>query len=170
MKTLIIYQSKYGSTKQYAEWINQAVESDITDIDNAYRFDLNNYDIVVLGTYLHASHIKMRKSIIKKWDELKSKKVILFYLSGSPSVYVIEAVRRDLPPMIFDNITTFPLGGRSKFKSLSLYDRFLMRLGQIVVYIQGNKDMARNMVKDFDYISADNIKVVTDKINELRNK
>jgi menaquinone-dependent protoporphyrinogen IX oxidase len=104
MRTLIIYQSKYGSTKQYAEWINQAVESDITDIDNAYRLDLDSYDIIVLGTYFHASHIKMRKFIIKKWDEFKSKKVILFSTSGSPAAYVIEAVHKDLPPMIIDKL------------------------------------------------------------------
>ncbi len=164
MKTLIIYQSKYGSTKQYAEWINQAVESDITDIDNVFRFHLNNYDIIVLGTYLHASHIKMRKFIIKEWNELKNKKIILFSLSGSPAEYVIEAVKKDLPPEIIDNIKYFPLRGRSRFKSLSLFDRTVMRLGQILVYIQGKKDMARNMAKDFDYVTPDKIEVITNEI------
>lgn len=170
MKTLIIYQSKYGSTKQFAQWINQAVESDITGIESVHKFNMNNYDIIVLGTYFHASHIKMRKFIIKNWDDLKNKKVILFSMSGSPEAYVIEALRKDLPPDIFDKIKYFPFEGRFNFKGLSLLDRFVMHLGQMIVYIQGKKDMARKMLNDFDHVSADNIKVITDEINEMCNK
>ncbi len=170
MKTLIIYQSKYGSTKQYAEWINQAVDSDITCIENAYRFDLNNYDIIVLGTWLHASHIMMREFIIEKWDEFKNKKIILFSTSGSPAIYATEVVRKDLPPVILDNITYFPLGGRSKFKNLALSDRLKMRMGQVLFYTIGKKVMARNMAKDYDHVSIDNIKGITDEINTLHNK
>ncbi len=34
IKILIDYESKYGSTKQYAEWIHQEIKDDLVNIEN----------------------------------------------------------------------------------------------------------------------------------------
>jgi menaquinone-dependent protoporphyrinogen IX oxidase len=167
MKILIIYQSKYGSTRQYAQWINEVVESDITDIDNAYRFDFSKYDIIVLGAYFHASHIKNRKYVIDNWDKLKNSRVILFSVSGSPAEYVVKEIEKDFPEYILDNLLFYSLRGRSCYEKMTLADRVIMHLGRLGVYIAGKKEVADNMLKDYDYVSKENIKVITDKISEL---
>ena len=49
IKILIAYQSKYGSTKQYAEWIQQDTEGDLVSIENGDKPDLTRYDIIIIG-------------------------------------------------------------------------------------------------------------------------
>lgn len=79
MKVLILYKSKYGATKEYAEMVHQELpESDIFSID---QFDLNqidNYDTVIIGSCTYTGMIKARPYIEKNWDKLKSKKIFLF--------------------------------------------------------------------------------------------
>ena len=46
MKTLVIYKSKYGSTKQYAEWIAEELDCEAVDAKSVKPLDLEKYDIV----------------------------------------------------------------------------------------------------------------------------
>lgn len=166
MKTLIIYQSRYGSTKQYAEWINGAIESDITEIGGVKQFDLSKYDIIILGTHFHASHIPMKQFIIDNWDKMCDKKIILFSASGSPAEPALKLVRKEIPGSILDNITYFPLGGRFESKQLSIGDKLMMLFGSAFAYMVNQKEMARAMRNDYDYVSKDNIKEITDKVEK----
>lgn len=34
MKVLVVYHSKYGNTKQYAEWIQEGFQTDLIDLIN----------------------------------------------------------------------------------------------------------------------------------------
>ena len=40
IKLLIAYQSKYGSTKQYAEWIQQGTGGDLVNVEDGDTPDL----------------------------------------------------------------------------------------------------------------------------------
>jgi spore coat polysaccharide biosynthesis predicted glycosyltransferase SpsG len=52
IKVLIVYQSKYGSTKQYAEWIHQEIKGDLVNIEQGDKPDLAKYDIMIIGGYM----------------------------------------------------------------------------------------------------------------------
>ena len=45
----VIYYSKYGTTRQYARWICDAVGGDLFDARKTKLKDLSDYDIVVYG-------------------------------------------------------------------------------------------------------------------------
>jgi thioredoxin-related protein len=49
-KILIAYQSKYGSTKQYAEWIQKESNGDLVNIENGDKTDFALYDIIIIGS------------------------------------------------------------------------------------------------------------------------
>ena len=45
-KTIIIYFSKYGTTKKYAEWIAEELNGNIFDIKNSKEIDFDEYNII----------------------------------------------------------------------------------------------------------------------------
>ena len=58
VKSLIVYFSKYGTTKEYAEWIAQELNGDIYSINNFKENTLNNYDTIIIGSGLYAGKVK----------------------------------------------------------------------------------------------------------------
>jgi hypothetical protein len=98
-----------------------------------------------------------------------NKKVILFSTSGSPAEPARKMVRKELPSSILDHMTYFPLGGRFQSKQLSIGDKMMMFFGSAFAYMINQKEMARHMRNDYDYVSKDSIKEITDKIGEWRN-
>jgi menaquinone-dependent protoporphyrinogen IX oxidase len=55
---LVLYFTKYGSTKKYAEWIAEELKGDIFDIKDARPNQLHEYDVILLGSALYAGSIK----------------------------------------------------------------------------------------------------------------
>ena len=47
MNTVVIYKSKYGSTRTYAEWISKELECEIYDAKNIKADDLLKYDAII---------------------------------------------------------------------------------------------------------------------------
>ncbi|MBU0612602.1 flavodoxin domain-containing protein [Patescibacteria group bacterium] len=79
MNTIILYKSKWGATKQYAEWIHEAYpESDIEDLNKFDVENFSNYDIVVIGSRTYMGRILVGKFLTGNWNKLKDKKVYLF--------------------------------------------------------------------------------------------
>ncbi|MFA6525084.1 MAG: flavodoxin domain-containing protein [Patescibacteria group bacterium] len=79
MNTLILYKSKWGTTKQYAEWIHSAYpESDIFSIDDFDSKKLDNYETIVIGGRTYIGRIQIGKFLVGNWNVLKDKNVYLF--------------------------------------------------------------------------------------------
>ena len=57
MKGIIIYKSKYGATKKYAEWIADATGYDITELSKAKTKDIILYQNLILCGAIYASGI-----------------------------------------------------------------------------------------------------------------
>jgi menaquinone-dependent protoporphyrinogen IX oxidase len=48
-KILVTYKSQYGTTRKYAEWIADALGTDLRDITKLKAKDLMAYDVVIAG-------------------------------------------------------------------------------------------------------------------------
>ena len=72
MQGIIIYKSKYGSTKQFSEWLREDTSFDLFEISNVPS-DLKNYKIIVIGSSIHAGHISLEKWIIQNWELIQDK-------------------------------------------------------------------------------------------------
>ena len=49
MKILIIYKSKTGFTKKYAEWIREETDAEIIPFKRKNKVTLNLYDTIIFG-------------------------------------------------------------------------------------------------------------------------
>jgi menaquinone-dependent protoporphyrinogen IX oxidase len=61
----VVYSSKYGTTRQYAEWIAEELGATLFDAKKISPAKLTNYGIVVFGGALFASGISGIKAIVK---------------------------------------------------------------------------------------------------------
>ena len=156
-KALIMYSSKYGTTKQYAEWIAAELNGDIVDVGNVNRNNLKNYDTIVLGSGLYAGNIKGINHIINNFEDVKNKKLVLFTcgLADYSKSHNIEAVSKRLekiiPANVREKITIFYLRGGIDYKKLSLMHKIMMGMLNKIIK---RKDAARMDDEDKEFIEA----------------
>ncbi|MBQ1470822.1 MAG: hypothetical protein IIZ34_00475 [Eubacterium sp.] len=78
-KTAVIYYSKYGTTRRYAEWIASELEAELFDARKFKKKDLSRFDTIVYGGGIYAGGIKGIELITKNWYKgLSEKRVIVF--------------------------------------------------------------------------------------------
>ena len=84
MKFVVVYKSKYGATKKYAEWISDELNCDLFDVKDVTIDFLSEYDVIIYGGGLYAEIINGLYNITKKIDKLKDKKIIVFTTGITP--------------------------------------------------------------------------------------
>ena len=84
MNTVVVYKSKYGSTKKYAEWIAEVLKCDIFDMKNITVDFLLIYDVIIYGGGLYAEIINGLYIITKNFDKFKDKKIVVFTTGITP--------------------------------------------------------------------------------------
>jgi menaquinone-dependent protoporphyrinogen IX oxidase len=84
MKTLVVYRSVTGYTRQIAQWIASDLHADVAAADTVGPARLRDYDCVVFGSRLHAVGIDGLSLIKRNWAQLKDKRVLVFATGASP--------------------------------------------------------------------------------------
>jgi len=83
MKTLILYTSKTGNTKVYAEDIAKKVQADVFPLKGFRAKKMVNYDTIVFGGWVQAGTIKGLDKFLSNYDAIKAKNVIVFSVGMS---------------------------------------------------------------------------------------
>lgn len=79
MKSIVIYKSSTGFTKQYSEWIAEEMGIKAVDINKVSTINISDYESVIFGGWIMASNI----SGLDKIKQLKPKKLIVFAVGSS---------------------------------------------------------------------------------------
>lgn len=166
MKGIILYKSQYGSTKEYAEWINEDTGFQAVSIDNAADLSLGSYDVIIVGGYVIASKIVIGRWVASNWEQLKNKHVVAFSTSGakpSPEVKK-EFLEKSFPSEIASQIEYFPMHGRRIQKNLSLLGKTSMWVAK--TFLAKDAQEKEDMSKDFDGVDR---KYVTPLVEYVRS-
>ena len=83
-KILVVYKSKTGYTKKYAQWLSQELSCDIKENSKLTLKDLTPYDTIIYGGGLYAVGINGLTLIKKNFESLKDKKLIVFAVGATP--------------------------------------------------------------------------------------
>lgn len=73
-KGIIVYQSKYGATKKYAEWLREATGFDMAETPKADGRTIEQYDRIILCGGIYASGIAGISFFRKNKRTLEGKK------------------------------------------------------------------------------------------------
>ena len=74
--SIVLYKAACGFTKKYAEWIAEKLQCDCVEI-STYDFN-KDYKTIIFGGGLYAGKINGIKTLIKNYDKIKDKELIVF--------------------------------------------------------------------------------------------
>ncbi|OGG47408.1 hypothetical protein A3D66_01440 [Candidatus Kaiserbacteria bacterium RIFCSPHIGHO2_02_FULL_50_9] len=158
-RTVVLYQSKYGSTKQYAEWLGESLGAPVFSIDGFSPEKLVRYDLVIVGGWIRIGKITCADFIAENWNLLKDKQVVVYSVSatkpGEPEV--LDFYKSSFPLALRERIRFFPLWGR--FRSADMADKFLMlvpktalRIKLLLAPTEGVRSRYQGITERFDHV------------------
>ena len=129
MSGIILYKSKYGATKQYAEWIAEETGFSCVQIDKANINEVARKDVIILGGGVYASGIACIPFLKKNIGKLKEKKIIVYACGASPfKDSAVETVRQHNFKGDLEGIEFFYCRGTFDMKSMTFADRTLCKM------------------------------------------
>ena len=133
-KGIILYQSKYGATKKYVDWLTEKTGYDCIETKSAKVAHLHNYDVIVLGGGVYASGIAGLHFLKKNISSVSDKKIAVFAVGASP--YDEKAIMQIRKMHFKDELSNVPLfycRGAWNEERMTFGDRMLCRMLQKAV-------------------------------------
>jgi menaquinone-dependent protoporphyrinogen oxidase len=129
MKTLMIYSSKHGTTKEccYLVQENLTHDSQIISIDKSDTIDLSTVDNILIGSSVYAGKInkKLLTFINKNLAELKNKKLGVFLCCGVEKE--LDTYFNLLPSELIENAKLFYCGGKIDLEEHNFLVKFMLK-------------------------------------------
>ncbi|NCC80193.1 MAG: flavodoxin [Clostridia bacterium] len=132
MKAVVVYSSKTGFTKKYAEWIAEDLSLEAYDLEESDNLKevLSGVDTLIFGGGLYAIGINGLKKLLNE-NQTKSISNIFVFCTGLSlrSVEVQrEIFKNNLKDVEKNNVRLYYYRGGFDFQKLSLIDQLLMRM------------------------------------------
>ena len=175
MNTIVIYKTKYGSTRTYAEWIAEELGCEAVDAKSIKVEDLDKYDTVIYGGGLYAEIINGVTLITKNFDKFKQKKIIIFTTGITPSnvraYYDGEVIEKNFKNGVPENVRIFNFVGKMILDELSLVHRTALKaLKKIMSAKENTTDMEKMLVElcdaDGDFSDRNSIEPLVEYAKE----
>lgn len=175
-KIVMVYRSKTGFTKNYAQWIADELNCDLLEGEKVKADDLLPYDTIIYGAGLYASGISGIKLITKNYARLKDKHLIVFAVGASP---VRRETTEELKSMnfkgeMYESIHFYYLRGGFEYTRLSPFYRILMTLKKIQLKRTKNPDAdVKGMLASYghsvDFTKKKNVEPIVKEVLEMQN-
>lgn len=134
--TAVIYTSKYGSTKQYAQWLKEALHADLYESSEFKKDDFKKYQTIIYGGGLYASGINGIGLIKKNMQLLADKNVIVFTVGLENPENVanfVPIIEKNFTDEMKEKIAVFHLRGSMDYSKLNFMHRSMMGMVKKVV-------------------------------------
>jgi len=128
MKAVVIYRSKTGYVKKYAEWIAKRLQADIYEESKVTIDKVMNYDTVIYGGGLYAGGINGVKFITRNLEKLSGKKLVVFASGATPprESDIIVVRDKNFTQEQLKHIKFYYLRGGFDYSRLKPVDKLLM--------------------------------------------
>lgn len=130
-KGIIIYQSKYGATKKYVDWLVEMTGFDCVETPKATWNMAVQYETVIVCGGIYASGIAGLSFLKKNFTKLQDKTILVFCVGASP--YEEEAFQEIKARNLTGDLHEIPLFyGRGMWNEsrMTFTDRTLCKLLQ----------------------------------------
>ena len=126
MRTLILYTSKTGNTKKYAEDIAQAVNGDVFPLKKYKWKDVGDYDSIVFGGWVMGGKIQGIDDFLSHYDEISDKNILVF--SSGMGFVTLESRDRLISGNVLDiyHIRYYQLRGSFDYSKLHFPYNFMI--------------------------------------------
>ena len=190
--TIVVYKSKYGTAKQYAEWIAEDLNCEIKNMDDIRARDLEPYDNIIFGGGVHAGGIEgfdtfrkwlrpvLKEAYFNSFDEQvnfrqemyrPSKKIVIFAVGINLQNFDARAELRNVN---FDKkwlrpVTCYYLDGQYEPERVQGADKMVMKFTTKLLRDKGlsmnadERTLLDRIDNGCDLIDRSQIKAVTDE-------
>jgi len=170
MKGLIIYKSKYGATRQYANWLSNELRLEVREPEDVTEKELTGYDFFVIGSSVYIGKLLIQDWLKKHLGVLHNKKLFLFIVcatSANEQEKLNTIVNNNIPFSILNKATIHFLHGKMIVKELSWFDRLLLKMG---ARMEKDPKVKKSMLTDFNSVKKENIAGLVQQVNAFFNK
>lgn len=129
MSGIIIYKSKYGSTRKYAEWLKEATGFEMAEAGKIKIGEVAKYDTIIYGGGIYAGGITGISFLKKNIEKLKGKKIVAFCCGAFPSDadFIKELKERNLSGELSD-IPLYYCRGAFDLANMHFADKMLCKM------------------------------------------
>lgn len=143
MKTLVIYGSTYGFTKNCTEELVKKLEGEVfvVNILSETVPNLSAFDKVILGGSIYMGQIqkKLKEFCVKNLEELKIKNIGLFICCGLPENFEAH-LKNVFPKELYEKaITKECFGGELNTKKMKFFHKILAEMMSKAANKEGKK-------------------------------
>ena len=173
MKPIVIYKSKYGSTKAYAQWISEELDCAFVDAKNVRPDELLGYDTIIYGGGLYAETINGISLITKNLDKLSGRKIAVYTTGITPleckEYYEEEIIKKNFKPEMLSKIKVFNFLGKMKMSELSFVHKTAIKaLKKMISAKENPSDMEKLLIElcdaDGDFSDKEQIKALIEYV------
>jgi len=124
-KIAAIYKSHYGTTKQYAEWIAEALDATLFEASKIKGHQLMDFDIVVYGGGLYAGGVLGAKLVAKN----PCKSLVLYTVGlATPEITDFTGSLKAFTAEQQSKMKIFHLKGGIDYSKLGFAHKFMMSM------------------------------------------
>jgi menaquinone-dependent protoporphyrinogen oxidase len=168
MNTLIVYGSKYGTTKKCAEMLQKELEGDVqlVNIREKNDIDIRKYETVIIGSPVYLGEIDkgIKKFCYQNIERLRDKNIGLFICCMNPQESE-KQIKQNFPKPLLDRaMVREDFGGEFLMEKMSLAERWAIRAVAKTLARKDPNFSSQNKRK-ISLIRVDNIKKFARQIN-----
>jgi len=176
-KIVVLYKSKHGSTRKYAEWIAHELSADLFDAKKISVKELESYQTIIFGGFLYAGSISGVELLTANMDKIGGKHIIIFAVGCAPErkENLRHVLVKNFAANIRDKVALFYLRGAFNFEKLNLLDKFLIYILKTKIkhtkmekLDEDSKGFFEVCEKPMDWTNRDSIKPLADFVNKLK--
>lgn len=149
-KTAIIYKSKYGSTRKYAEWIAQELEADLFEVRKVKTASLTGYDVIIYGGAIYAGGVSGISWFKGAFPSISSKALYLFTVGvgdvndNQNIQHIRNGISKTLAPEAEAKLKVFHFRGGLDYSRLSFVHRMIMGMMRRVLAKKPETELTSN--------------------------
>lgn len=143
MKTVVIYKSKTGFTKRYAEIIARELNCEAVDFKGITVEKMSEFDTIVYGGGLYAGMVNGMKKAKEMFDKSAAKRFVVFATGGTPNnatEAVDEVWKNNFTDEELKTIPHFYMQSGICYEKMPLPEKALMKMMASVLSKKKNKD------------------------------
>lgn len=177
---IVIFGSKYGATKCYAEWISKKLSCPLIENKDVNTQNLKQAKIIIYGGGLYAGGVSGIKLLVKNWNLISDKKIILFTCGlANPEEpenvsHIKEALAKTLPSEMLTKIELFHFRGGIDYSKLTFIHKVMMSMMHKVLLKKDSADLSsednlflETYGKKVDFANRESIQPLVDYVLSL---
>lgn len=152
MSSLVIYASKYGSTKEYAEELAKRMKWEAVSYKHVSGNMLKDAEEIVIAGNIRMGKMKIAGWVNGKVSILKNKCKAVIAVGGTESSnrdYYLETVEKNLSSLKLTKDQIFGCGGRQLISNMKGFDSFVFKMLDKMVKDPKEKE---DILKDKDHV------------------